>query len=226
MRMPGCRLIYMAVCLVLLSGCPSGQSDIAIDPAPEGIRLESGNDVEKTQLLAAKPFFVAITGRKYDDAFDQLSEWARKEFMPGQIGIIGNESMDLEDPIELTREKFVQLMRLFEQRSAIPDSVDEMYVETMDEEILAGGGDAFDRMMSIGSMPDSTPANIRTSAVRGHIGGRLTETDLAELRKEYPDATGDEFHDNYRPWLILKCVMVEEGAGLKVGYFELFIDND
>lgn len=209
-----------------LSGCwnSDGYSETT---TPDGVYLEYENPEELEQLKAAEPFFLAMAKRDYKSAYQMMSKWAKQDFALAQFGFLNLTDKDKKIRLpELSEQQFVDYCLRFEAQVATPEQVEEMYIETLDAELLAGGGDAFDKMMAVGMISDNVPTDIRRSSVRGYLVGVHTQETITEIMKQYKIDEKEARSEDWKPGLVLKAVMVEEDREFKVGYFEIFIDND
>lgn len=71
-------------------------------------------------------------------------------------------------------------------------------------------------------MPESLPAAIHKASVRAQIGVTLTPAKLKEIADQEGMSVEElEKSEDFSPYFNLKVVLVEEGSGRKVGYFEI-----
>ena len=223
--------LYITTCLfcasfITLVGCSPSS------PAKAGNtgELTYENNREKEQLLAGKPFHEAIANRDYEGAFALLSNYAKQDVSRRQVAqnlsLAEEKELAQKPRIEsLTLATFKEWMTNFEQVYGTPLEINEMAVDEMDPDILAGRGNAMDTALSIGLISDNVPTEIRRSVIRSYITGRHTEQNTKYLM-ESEGLTEAEVHEYLEPQYEMKTVMVEIDGQLKVGYFEFFRSSD
>ena len=223
--------LYITTCLfcasfITLVGCSPSS------PAKAGNtgELTYENNTEKEQLLAGKPFHEAIANRDYEGAFALLSNYAKQDVSRRQVAqnlsLAEEKELAQEPRIEsLTLATFKEWMDKFEQVYGTPLEINEMAVDEMDPDILAGRGNAMDTALSIGLISDNVPTEIRRSVIRSYITGRHTEKNTQYLM-ESEGLTEAEVHEYLEPQYEMKTVIVEIDGQLKVGYFEFFRSSD
>src|ERR1043166_5941303 len=141
--------------------------------------------------LAAKPFFIAVTNRKYADAYALLSSHAKARMSFNQFSPAEEQAT-------------------FQQVESNP------YINVTAEQF-----GAMDSMFAIGAMPDWIPANIRRASLRGQIHTELSPQEVQKVAQQQGiSAEQLQKEDDFDPYLNLKVVLVEEGGQLKIGYFE------
>lgn len=216
------------------SGATPGDAEEATEAAPAenvdpftaaAADLEPG---EQPFLDAAQPFLQAIANRNYTTAFGHLSPTATQQFSKNQFIPADDEQQyaknDAEPIVNPTAEQFVQLMQVVEELYGMPAHLEPPTVET-DPEILERR-DPLLAAFEIGAMPDTIPVEHRKAAVQGWIDCKLTDAqikqaaqqegmDEAEYRKLLAESGGDG------PYFKLKTVVIDEGAGPVIGYFEI-----
>jgi len=184
---------------------------------------------ERKYLLAAKPFFIAIAGRKYAGAYALLSSHARvrmsfNQFAPAeeQTTFQQYESMPYTN---VTAEQFAYLMQYVEAARGAPRAPKMLNVFSTDPDVLNRRSKeqfgAMDSMFAIGAMPEWIPADIRRASLRGQIHTELSPQEVANVAQQH-GITVEELKkdEDFDPYLNLKVVLVEEAGQLKVGYFE------
>lgn len=223
-------VFVVAVLGLLLVGCgKSGQEGGEQEQARAVEEEEKLTPEEQKYLDAAKPFAVAIAGRKYDEAYALLSSHATTRMSLNQFApedddakFARNESMPIA---KVTAAKFAELMQTSEKRFGAPSALKDLDVFSTDPNAMDRKGkqgfDAVDAMFAVGNIPDTVPANIRRASIRGKIGTQLTPEELARIAKEY-ETTVEELQkdEDFEPYFTIKLVMIEDGGQLKVGYFE------
>ena len=217
---------FFCASFITLVGCSSSSS---VKAGNSG-ELTYENDAEKEQLLAGRPFHEAIANRDYEGAFALLSDYAKQDVSRRQVAqnlsLAEEKDLAQKPRIEsLTLATFKEWMAKFEQVYGTPLEINEMAVDEMDPEILAGGGNAMDTAFSIGLISDNVPPEIRRSVIRSYITGRHTEKN-AQFLMESEGLTEAEVHEYLEPQYEMKTVMVEIDGQLKVGHFEFFRSGD
>jgi len=173
--------------------------------APQGAGEEVAEDAEDIPLLkAARPFASALAARNYDAAFATLSPLAQANAFRDQFVPSRDDEKQRVSVAPLTIESFKELMAESEKVLGAPKNVEDLYVESRDPDILAGRGDAIERMFVLGGTPESIPAGIRRASLR------------ATVLVKHPEAEEDD-----EPYLNLRIILIEEQGQLQVGYFEL-----
>ena len=221
----------IATCLFCVSFIPLvGCSPSRPAKAGNNGELTYENNAEKEQLMAGKPFHEAIANRDYEGAFALLSNYAKQDVSRRQVAqnlsLAEEKDLAQKPRIEsLTLATFKEWMDKFEQVYGTPLEINEMAVDEMDPDILAGRGNAMDTALSIGLISDNVPTEIRKSVIRSYITGRHTEKNTKYLM-ESEGLTEAEVHEYLEPQFEMKTVMVEIDGQLKVGYFEFFRSSD
>jgi hypothetical protein len=192
--------------------------------------LSSAEPGEGPYLQAAQPMLAALTRRDYAALYGFLSSHARSEaqadqFVPDTRPV--PRAINLDEKIEkiapLSAEAFAAWMAKMEAALGSPRAVANVYVQSIDPQVLAGKGDRFDVMLSIGAMRAEIPAAIRKASIRTSIQCQLPPAILAEIAAEQGTSVQQlekEFEEGERPYFNLKFVLVEEEGTLKIGYFE------
>lgn len=189
-------------------------------------KAEKASPEEKKYLQAARPFVDAIVKRDYTKAHGLLSPHATarmslNQFLPAQddAQFAQNEANVM---MEVSAEKFIELMGQVEAHYGTPRSSKGLYVHNLDPKVLSGEGEALDSMFAIGGMPKSTPMDIRRASLRGQITTKLSAEQLKEAAK-IEGLTPEELEKDpdFSPYFTTKIVLIEEDGALKVGYFEL-----
>ncbi len=210
----------------VLTGC----NPPSVSEAGEDGYLTYENHQEKEQLLSGQPFHEAIASRNYKEAFRLLSDYAKRDVSRCQVSqnlSIAEQTQLAKEPriTELTLAMFQEWMMQFEEIHGTPLRINEMAVDEMDPEILAGRGNTLDTLFSIGVISDEVPSDIRRSAIRSYITGRHTEKNIQYLM-EREGLSEAEVHEYFEPQFEMKTVMVEIDGQLKVGYFEFLKSSD
>lgn len=191
------------------------------------VELEAG---QQPFLDAARPFLQAMAKRDYAAAFGHLSPTAKQKFSRNQFIPTEDEQTyaqnDAAPIVNPTVEQFVQLMQEVEAVYGTPARLEPRWVET-DREILERR-DPVLAAYEIGAMPDSIPVEHRQAAVQAWVYCRMSD---AQLKKSAADEGIDEAE--YRqmmteaeeggegPYFKLKTVVIDEGSGPVIGYFEI-----
>jgi hypothetical protein len=237
-----CRLqISAAVGLLILVGCDAmsqkvvevtgGAAEAPLDPfAAAAVDAEPG---DKPFLEPARPFLTAVAKRDYAGVYGLLSSHARAKSRPDQfVPSDDPQAPQTSAPIEnLTQEQFIEWMQKMEQKLGVPRSINLVYVDSVDPEVLSGQGDRLMSLFAIGGMPEEIPAAIRKASIRASISCELKDEAVKQIAADlnisedqvrsgkWPD--NDKGYDpDERPYLNVKFVLVEEEGQLKVGYFE------
>jgi hypothetical protein len=234
---PRLALVLLAC---LLSGCdllsPAGgkQQAAESDAAPKDVFAAAAEDAEpgeRPYLEAVRPMLEAIAKRDYKGLYGHLSSHAVEKVDSFQFVPPADPSASEGESLEnLTEEEFVEWMGKMQQQLGEPHSVQSVYVETVDPQVLAGKGDRLEVLMAIGGMPEEIPEQIRKAAIRAAIRCQLDAASTkmvaaemgiseAEVRAgRWPE--GKSLDEEQWPYLNLKLVLVEEERKLKIGYFE------
>ena len=175
---------------------------------------------ERTYLLAAKPFFIAIANRKYADAYALLSSHARarmsfNQFTPAEEQATFQQ-YESNPYMNVTAEQFAYLMQYVEAARGAPRAPKMLSVFSTDPDVLNRRSKE-----QFGAMPDWIPANIRRASLRGQIHTELSPQELEKVAQQQGISVEELKKDeDFDPYFNLKVVLVEEGGQLKVGYFE------
>jgi hypothetical protein len=197
-----------------------------VDPFSE-VELEAG---QEPFLNAARPFLQAMAKRDYAAAFRHLSPKAKQKFSRNQFIPVEDEQEyarnDAAPIVNPTVEQFVQLMQEVEGVYGLPIRLDPPMVET-DPEILERR-DAVLAAFELGAMPDSIPVEQRKAAVQAWVYCRMTDDQIkaaaaeAEIDEaEYRQLVAEAEAGGEGPYFKLKTVVIDEGAGPVIGYFEI-----
>jgi hypothetical protein len=195
-------------------------------PADDFIVIDEETPPEERQYLeAGRAFIVALRDQGYARAYDLLSSHAKARISVNQFDPPDDDAAaakNEEKPLaNVTREQFVELMQKMEQRYGKPHSINNLYVEETDPEILSGRGDNLSVMFAIGAMSESIPFDIRRVSLRGQVRTHFKPGQVEELAKQYEMSTQEiEQDEEFAPYFTIKYVLVEEDEQLKVGYFE------
>ena len=184
---------------------------------------------ERKYLLAAKPFFIAVAGRKYADAYALLSSHARARMSFNQFTPADEQTtfqqIESNPYSNVTAEQFAYLMQYVEAARGAPRAPKMLSVFSTDPDVLNRRSKeqfgAMDSMFAIGAMPEWIPADIRRASLRGQIHTELSPQELANVAQQH-GITVEELKkdEDFDPYFNLKVVLVEEAGQLKVGYFE------
>ncbi len=184
---------------------------------------------ERKYLLAAKPFFIAVAGRKYADAYTLLSSHARARMSFNQFTPAEEEAtfqqIESNPYSNVTAEQFAYLMQYVEAARGTPRAPKMLHVFSTDPDVLNRRSKeqfgAMDSMFAIGAMPEWIPADIRRASLRGQIHTELSTQELANVAQQHGITVEELKKDqDFDPYFNLKVVLVEEAGQLKVGYFE------
>ena len=184
---------------------------------------------ERKFLLAAKPFFIAVAGRKYADAYALLSSHAKarmsfNQFKPAEEQATFQQ-YESNPYMNVTAEQFAYFMQYVEAAHGAPRAPQMLHVFSTDPDVLSRRSreqfGAMDSMFAIGAMPDWIPADIRRASLRGQIHTELSAQELANVSQRQGITVEELKKDqDFDPYFNLKVVLVEEAGQLKVGYFE------
>ena len=184
---------------------------------------------ERPYYEAAKPFAEAIAAHDYHKAYECLSSHARARMSPSQFVAPDDEATEKRNEAaavqNVSMQKFAQLLGPTEKEYGKPSKLLDLHVFSMDPTALSGKGtsttDKLDSMFAIGMMPESIPASIRKASLRSKLQVELTPEQLAEAAKAQQTTPEQLKNDpDFKPYLNLKIVLVQEADALKVGYFE------
>ena len=175
---------------------------------------------------AARPFIEAVVNREYAIAFDHLVPSAHEKLSRNQFALAENESeyaQNESDPVlNPTVEQFVELMQATEARFGPPEVIDYVTAETGSD--VLSRSDPLMAAFELGNMPDTIPLASRRAAVQAWVDVAFSDEEVRAL------ATADGIseqevrnsRDDYEgPYFKIRTVVVDEGAGPVVGYFEI-----
>jgi hypothetical protein len=206
----------------------SDAPEASVDPfTAAAAELEPG---EAPYLQAARPFIAAMAQRDYAAAFGHLSPTATQKFSRNQFLPAGDEQQyaryDAEPIVSPTVEQFVELMQEVEQHYGTPHRLDPPTVET-DPEVLSRQ-DPLLAAFEIGALPDSIPVAHRKAAVQGWVYCRLSDEQIRKAAEtegldaeEYRELVRSQEAGGEGVYFKLKTVVIDEGAGPVIGYFEI-----
>ena len=184
---------------------------------------------ERRYLLAAKPFFIAVSSRKYADAYALLSRYAIARMSLDQFKSPQEDSDSQQNQSyafdNVTAEQFAYLMQYVEAAHGAPRAPKMLHVFSTDADVLNRRSKeqfgAMDSMFAIGAMPDWIPAEIRRASLRGQVHTELSAQELERVAAtEGMTVEQLKKSEDFDPYFNLKVVLVDEGGQLKVGYFE------
>ena len=216
-------LSFCSLLAILFAGCLDlGGGSWEASGSRDYFEIEFAED--EPYLEAADDFFRAIAAEEFGKAYDLMSPWASKDVNPNQF----MPETTQDDPVrtDITREEFIQKMQELVERSGKFHSIDTMYVESTDANILAGKTqdklDAIDVVYAIGMMSPQVPNDIRRASVRGTLLLEINSADAEKFAAAEGYSSAEEMiEDGYGPYVKLKVVLVEEEGKLQVAYFEL-----
>jgi hypothetical protein len=224
--------IAISLAAILLASCskksPDDEKKTAEESEDDFLDKDAKPDQRK-YLLAAKPFFIAVAGRKYADAYALLSSHARARMSFNQFKPADEQATfqqyESQPYSNVTAEQFAYLMQYVEAAHGAPRAPKMLAVFSTDPDVLSRRSreqfGAMDSMFAIGAMPDWIPADIRRASLRGQIHTDLSPQELANVAQR-EGITVEELKkdEDFDPYFNLKVVLVEEAGQLKVGYFE------
>jgi predicted Zn finger-like uncharacterized protein len=158
-------------------------------------------------IKAARPFVDAISEKRYEAAFAELSPLAVANAYRDQFVPRGENEQQRTSVAPLKLESFKELMAEAEKVLGAPVGLENLAVVSRDPEILSGRGNAIERSYVMGGTPEGVPTSVRRAALQAMI---------ATKHPNFPDA-----EDGDGPSLKLKIILTEEEGKLRVGYFEL-----
>ena len=216
----------------ILTGCtksPDSGSESESSVGDEQAKTPEIKPEDRPYLDAARPFVDAIVARDYSKAYGYLSGHARARLSPNQfVAPLDDDAFTRNEAhviLGAAVDQFVHMMGTVEAEYGKPAKLSDMDVYSTDANVLSGKGTSFedkmDAMFAIGMMPASIPAEIRKASLRSRLGVKLSSEQLASAAKAM-QITSEELKSDpdFKPYVTLKLVLVEEGGGLKVGYFE------
>ena len=212
------RLVMPAVLgILLLVGCGGSKE---AEEETEGISPEETQYIE-----SAKPFVDALVARDYSKAFAQLSSHAKTRMSLNQfIATDDSEEFAVNESravLNSTESDFFTFLLHVESKYGKPSVLKNLYVQSMDPDVLSGTGDPLDVMFSIGLMPESIPTEIRRASIRGQIVTKLSPEQMEKAASDYGTTVEElEKDTEFSPYFTVKIVLVEEEGVLRVGYFE------
>jgi hypothetical protein len=216
---------------VLLTGCGKGQEGEkkTVQKSEDDFLDKDAKPDERKYLLAAKPFFMAVAGGRYADAYALLSRYAIARMSLEQFKPSEQESDSQQNQAyvfdNVTADQFAYLMQYVEAARGAPRAPKMLHVFSTDPDVLNRRSKeqfgAMDSMFAIGAMPDWIPADIRRASLRGQIHTELSPQELEKVAAT-EGITVEELKksEDFDPYFNLKFVLVEEGGQLKVAYFE------
>lgn len=234
---PGC---LASVAVLLSAGC-FDWSSLKSPPTDPGAAGASGatapvdpfaaaeaetDSAGRPYLAVARPFITAIAERRYEEAFEKLAPSARAQLSRNQFVSPEDDRQRARynaEPIpNPTAAQFAELMQQTEAAYGVPAQLGDVYVET-DPEILSRR-DAFGAALELGAMPDSIPVESRMAAVQAWVHCALSDEEVRQLA-DHEGISEEEVRRNLAdyegPYFKIRTVIVEEGAGPVVGYFEM-----
>ena len=108
-----------------------------------------------------------------------------------------------------------------EWQHGAPNAIQELHVFGTDPKILAGQGSRIEVMLAVGNIPASVPAAVRRASLRGQIRTVLSAPQLAGAAQAMKVTVEELQKDpDFKPYINLKAVLVEEAGALRVAYFE------
>ncbi len=238
----GAGLVNAMMIAVALAGCSrtddagSAGGESSASQLPDDAFAAAAADAEPDErpfVEPARPFLAALASRDYRAMYDQLSSHAKAKMFPAQFTPSVAEGNTLGTPLEnVTPEQFAEWMAKSEKELGAADAIRDVSVFEIDPEILSGRGDKLSVMFAIGAMPDEIPTDIRRAAIRATLVCQPTKEWAEGADQEYgvtaehvlSGQVNDEIKqslEEFRPYMNVKLVLVDEGGQLKVGYFEL-----
>src|SRR6478735_8676354 len=216
---------------VLLTGCGKGQEGEkkTAQKSEEDFLDKDAKPDERKYLLAAKPFFIAVSSRKYADAYALLSSHAKarmslEQFRPAQQDSESQQNQTYAFD-NVTAEQFAYLMQYVEAAHGAPRAPKMLHVFSTDPDVLNRRSKeqfgAMDSMFAIGAMPEWIPADIRKASLRGQIQTELSAQELQNVAQRDGISVEElKKSEDFDPYFNVKLILVEEGGQLSVGYFE------
>jgi hypothetical protein len=185
---------------------------------------------QQKYLDAARPFIEAIATRDYAAAFDKLGPQARQKLSRNQFAPVEDEqefakheAAAIENP---TAQQFVELIQIAEAQYGAPARMDPPSIET-DPDVLSRK-DLVGAAYELGNMPDTIPVAHRKAAVQAWVYCKLTDEQIKAAAQEegideaeYRRMMEESLAGGEGPYFKLKTVVVDDGTGPVVGYFEL-----
>jgi hypothetical protein len=235
LRAPTLLLVIMSAAIVLpvlLTSCgkkgQAGEKKTVQKSEDDFLDKEAKPD-ERKYLLAAKPFVVAVAGRRYADAYALLSRYAiarmsLEQFKPSEQDSDAQQNQAYVFD-NVTAEQFAYLMQYVEAAHGAPRAPKMLHVFSTDPDVLNRRSKeqfgAMDSMFAIGAMPEWIPGDIRRASLRGQISSELSAQELQNVAQREGISVEDlKKSEDFDPYFNLKLILVEEGGQLSVGYFE------
>src|SRR5947208_10407589 len=178
-----CRVTTLIAAILLpalLTSCgkkgPGGEKNTA-QKSEDDFLDKDAKPEERKYLLAAKPFFIAVAGRKYADAYTLLSSHARarmsfNQFTPAEEQATFQQ-IESNPYSNVTAEQFAYLMQYVEAARGTPRAPKMLHMFSTDPDVLNRRSKEqfgpMDSMFAIGAMPEWIPADIRRASLRGPI---------------------------------------------------------
>ncbi len=232
------RHIILAVALLGFTGCskPAPDSSSASADTEAGgatqdfVQIDEDTTPEQRRYLEfGRSVVTTLAVRDYAAFYGQLSSHARaqmslNQFAPAEDEAVfdQNEKRPRANP---ALPEFLELMGAMEKQFGRPKRPLDLHVHSTEPDILAGKKkepmDAVEVLFAIGNMPALAPADIRRASLRAQLQVELSEEQLGEIAKARQTTVAELSGDpDFKPYLTVKLVLVEEAGGLRVGYFE------
>ena len=190
---------------------------------------KSTTAMERAYLDYGRSVIDAVAARKYGDFYGQLSSHAKAQMSLNQFAPEDDDAAFARNEQQPRRNvalpEFLQLMATAEERFGAPAIPLNLHVHTTDPAVLAGQAktniEKLDVMFAIGNMPMLAPPADRKASLRASIQVQLSPGQLAQAAKEMQTTPEELLKDeDFKPYLNLKLVLVDEEGSLKIGYFE------
>jgi len=224
----GVWIVSSLATLALIAGCGNDEKVQARTPA----KTEQAGKVtpeERRYLDAAKPFAEAVAARDYRKAYEFLSSHAKAKMSPNQFVAPADDATGARNDVAAvsnpSAEKFAQMLVPTENEYGKPTKLFDAQVFSTDPVALSGKGTSIenklDSMFAIGMMPATIPEDVRKASVRSKLLVEFSPQQWDEAAKSQ-QTTPDKLKadPDFKPYVNLKIVLVQDGGALKVGYFE------
>lgn len=223
-----------AVTILCLGGCskteePSGRPGSSGRASSSFLDLGTADTPQDRRYLeAGEPFMVALAAQDYAGAYALLSHCAIERMSLNQFVVTADAarfSANEANPLlNVTEEQFAGLMGQIAEQYGAPERPLDLGIFSTDPDVLAKrvkGMGVIESAFAVGAMPDSVPPDIRRASLRGKIGTKPTEAQIAEWADKLGVMPAELVEDpDWIPFFGVKIVLVEEGDALKAGYFE------
>lgn len=233
---PPARTCALAIALLGLAACGKPDPDSSTSSAKAAretqdfVQIEADTTPEERRYLeVGRGVVTALAARDYAAFHGQLSSHARaqmslNQFAPAEDDAVFEQN-EKRPRLNPALSEFLDLMGAMEKQFGQPKRPLDLHVHSTEPDTLAGKKkepmDALDILFAIGNMPALASADIRRASLRAQLQVDLSEAQLSEVAKARQTTIAELSGDpDFKPYLNVKLVLVEEAGELRVGYFE------